>query len=36
MVIFVPKGDGSDGTRPNSFYDGTFEYLSACGIPTLN
>lgn len=36
MVIFVPKIDGSDKTRPPSFYDGTFEYLRRCGIPLLN
>jgi hypothetical protein len=36
MVLFIPKGDVSDGTRPPSFYDGTFEYLRSCGIPTLD
>ena len=36
MVLFVPKGDVSDATRPASFYDGTFEYLHSCGIPTLD
>jgi len=35
MILFVPKGDVSDRTRPPSFYDGTFEYLRACGIPIL-
>jgi hypothetical protein len=35
MVLFVPKGDVSDSTRPPSFYDGTFAYLQSCGIPTL-
>ncbi len=35
MILFVPKGDISDRTRPPNFYDGTFEYLRACGIPTL-
>lgn len=35
MVIFVPHGDTSDPTRPPNFYDGTYEYLSQCGIPTL-
>ena len=35
MVIFVPKGDVSDRTRPPSFYDGTFDYLRLCGIPVL-
>jgi hypothetical protein len=36
MIIVVPKGDVSDGTRPPSFYDGTFEYLRSCGIPTID
>lgn len=35
MVLFVPTGASSDCTRPPSFYDGTFEYLRACGIPVL-
>jgi hypothetical protein len=35
MVIFIPKGDGLDRTRPPAFYDGTFEYLRSCGIPAL-
>jgi hypothetical protein len=35
MVIFIPKGDASDRTRPRVFYDGTFDYLRSCGIPTL-
>jgi hypothetical protein len=36
MIIFVPKGDTSDRTRPPSFYDGTFDYLCACGISALD
>lgn len=36
MVLFIPKGNALDGTRPPSFYDGTFEYLRSCGIPTLD
>ena len=35
MVIFVPKGDASDHTRPAFIYDGTFENLRLCGIPVL-
>jgi hypothetical protein len=35
MILFVPNGDASDRTRPPSFYDGTFEFLRLCGIPTL-
>jgi hypothetical protein len=36
MVIFVPPGDPSDPTRRPAFYDPTFEYLAATGIPVLN
>ncbi len=36
MVIFVPKGDASDRTRPTALYDGTFDYLRSCGIQTLD
>src|SRR5688500_5738236 len=32
MVIFVPLGDVSDGTRLPDFYDGTYQYLLDCGI----
>ena len=35
MVVFVPKGDERDPTRPPSFYDETFNFLSACGIKTV-
>ena len=35
MVVWVPPGDESDATRQPGFYDGTFEYLKACGIPEL-
>jgi hypothetical protein len=33
MILFIPKGEASDHTRPPSFYNGTFEYLRSCGIP---
>jgi hypothetical protein len=36
MVLFVPTVDNTDRTRPKSFYDGTFEFLEACGIPVLD
>jgi hypothetical protein len=36
MIIFIPKGDAADVTRPPSFYDGTFDYLRTCGIPVLD
>ena len=36
MVIFIPRGDPLDRTRPSCFYDGTFEYLRSCGIQMLS
>lgn len=36
MVIFIPEGTSTDRTRLPSFYDGTYEFLSSCGIPDLN
>jgi len=36
MVIFVPPGDANDHTRPPDYYDKTFSYLSALGIPSLS
>ncbi len=36
MIIFVPKGDAFDPTRDPFFYDGIFDYLRSCGIPTLD
>lgn len=35
MVLFVPRGDGADHTRPPAFYDGTYEYLRSLGIPEV-
>jgi Schlafen group 3, DNA/RNA helicase domain len=35
MVIFVPPGDSTDPTRRPDFYDPTFQYLQAIGLPTL-
>lgn len=35
MVIFVPEGDISDPTRPHSYYDTTFSFLGACGVPEI-
>ena len=35
MVLFVPKGNASDCTRPPSFYNGTFAFLLSCGIVLL-
>lgn len=35
MVIFVPKGDADDPTRPPGFYDATYAFLKACGLQDL-
>jgi len=35
MVIYVPKGDEADHTRPPLVYDGIADFLKACGIPEL-
>ena len=35
LVVFVPKGDAADATRPPHFYDGTYDYLKDCGFETL-
>lgn len=35
MVIFIPKGSELDHTRPNEFYDGTWEYMKQIGIVEL-
>ena len=35
MVIFVPKGDDEDKTRPSKYYDETYEYLKSLGIKEL-
>lgn len=35
MVIFVPAGDDGDVTRLSDYYNSTFKYLTAIGIPVL-
>lgn len=35
MVIFVPKGDSKDHTRPPSFYDGAYDFMLNCGIQSV-
>jgi hypothetical protein len=35
IVIYIPKGDEQDHTRPPSFYDGTASYLQECGLKHL-
>jgi hypothetical protein len=36
MVIFVPFGDVGDRTRLPGFYDGTYEFLRAVGVESLD
>lgn len=35
MVIFVPQGDIADKTRDSRFYDETYRYLLAVGLPEV-
>ena len=35
MVVFIPKGDGSDRTRTPEFYDPVFRYFIQCGVPCI-
>ena len=35
MVVFIPEGSKLDHTRPNSFYDGTYNYLKEIGVKEL-
>ena len=35
MVIFVPRGDAEDATRPPAEYDAVDRWLADCGIPEL-
>ena len=35
LIIYIPKGEDGDLTRPKSFYDPTYDFLVSCGIPTL-
>ncbi|NOT76958.1 MAG: DUF2075 domain-containing protein [Cyclobacteriaceae bacterium] len=35
LIIFVPHGNEMDQTRPVAKYDGTFNFLSSCGIPSI-
>jgi hypothetical protein len=32
MVIFIPRGEAADSTRPPEYYDGTYEFLRHCGL----
>lgn len=35
MVIFVPRGDPADATRPPADYDAVDAWLADCGVPAL-
>lgn len=35
MVIWIPEGSDTDATRPNQFYNGTYQYLKSIGINEL-
>lgn len=35
MVLFIPDGDKIDHTRPNEFYDETFNYLKQVGLKEI-
>ncbi|MEG1536400.1 MAG: DUF2075 domain-containing protein [Clostridia bacterium] len=35
MIIYVPKGDASDTTRPPAYYDETFDYLVSLGLSEI-
>jgi hypothetical protein len=35
MVLFVPQGSPLDKTRDPRYYDGTYQFLRACGLPEL-
>ena len=35
MVLFVPRGDLADNTRPPMHYDGLAQYLAACGAQMI-
>jgi len=35
MVIFVPRGDAADATRPPAAYDAVDRWFAACGVPLL-
>ena len=35
LVIWIPKGDESDETRPPAWFDKTADYLLRCGVPLM-
>jgi hypothetical protein len=36
LVIYIPRGDAKDHTRPPDYYDKTAEYLQRCGLPVVS
>jgi hypothetical protein len=36
MVIYIPRGDEADRTRPKQFYNGIADFLRDCGIRELD
>ena len=35
MIIYIPEGNPEDKTRPNEFYDKTYNYLKQIGIEEI-
>jgi len=35
MIIWVPRGDPNDASRPVEWFESTAEYLSTCGLTTV-
>jgi hypothetical protein len=35
MVIYVPRGDDTDGTRPRAYYNGVVAILEKCGVVNI-
>jgi hypothetical protein len=35
MVIYVPRGDDTDGTRPRAYYNGVAAILEKCGVVSI-
>lgn len=33
MVVWVPRGESADATRPPEWFDKTADYLRSCGVP---
>ena len=36
MIIFVPKGDSNDETRPPELYDSIYNYLKEIGFDLVS